>query len=70
MKEVEGLVNYNKLKRMRQYQNACRVLSGDVDGDSVVIVKGDGKICRFVDCYEVGRLMVSSIRSRSISSHC
>lgn len=48
MKELEELVNYHKQKRMRQYQNGCRVLSGDVDGDSVVIVKGDGKIFIFL----------------------
>ncbi|KAM0791448.1 hypothetical protein ACM66B_005903 [Microbotryomycetes sp. NB124-2] len=40
--EVEELVDYQRKKRTRQYQNMCRRYAGDVDGDDPVIVEGDG----------------------------
>ncbi|KAK4054402.1 hypothetical protein OIV83_000896 [Microbotryomycetes sp. JL201] len=40
--EVEELVEYQRKKRTRQYQNMCRRYAGDVDGDDPVIVEGDG----------------------------
>ncbi|KAK4056755.1 hypothetical protein OIO90_002307 [Microbotryomycetes sp. JL221] len=40
--EVEELVDFQRKKRTRQYQNMCRRYAGDVDGDDPVIVEGDG----------------------------
>lgn len=42
-RELDELVEWEKLKRQRQYEQVCRRYSSvDVDGDDSVIVEGDG----------------------------